>query len=272
MDNPPTLSKIRLLPFNIRCAVLILATLAIIAAFACQPRIAQDQAYHLFADRRSMLGIPNFQDVASNIPFLAAFAVGILRFRNTNWLSGARHSYGFFIIGLGATCFGSIYYHFSPSSEKLLWDRLPMTIAFMGFLSTLISLRISDRWGLRLLGPLLLCGFLSVFYWSYSESIGAGDLRPYLFVQFGMILISILILLLFPGRQPTLAAFNMLLIGYALAKICEEFDLKIFQYSAGNISGHTLKHLYAGIGCYVFIWMTPLNYKKAQHDVLGCGR
>jgi len=37
--------------------------------------IAQSQVYHNFADQRSILGIPNFLDVASNLPF---FIFGIL--------------------------------------------------------------------------------------------------------------------------------------------------------------------------------------------------
>jgi len=32
--------------------------------------IAQDPAYHQFADRRALFGIPNFGDTASNIGFL----------------------------------------------------------------------------------------------------------------------------------------------------------------------------------------------------------
>jgi hypothetical protein len=34
------------------------------------PAIPQDQAYHQFADQRTLLGIPNFWNVVSNIPFV----------------------------------------------------------------------------------------------------------------------------------------------------------------------------------------------------------
>ncbi|MHB8728564.1 MAG: hypothetical protein ACYC9K_05940 [Sulfuricaulis sp.] len=35
------------------------------------PPIAQDTAYHDFADRRSLLGVPNFLNVTTNLAFLA---------------------------------------------------------------------------------------------------------------------------------------------------------------------------------------------------------
>ena len=37
----------------------------------------QDPAYHLFADRRAWLGVANFADVASNLPFLAVGLWGL---------------------------------------------------------------------------------------------------------------------------------------------------------------------------------------------------
>jgi hypothetical protein len=254
MDNLNLLSKIRLLSFQNRCHILLWVSLGVITCFAFLPRMAQDPAYHLFADRREILGIPNFLDVFSNIPFFAASMLGFLRMRRMNWPKGARRSYLFFLFGIGMTCVGSIYYHLRPTVESLFWDRLPMTIGFMGFLCTLISLRVSERWALRLLAPLLIFGFLSVLYWSYSESLGAGDLRPYLLVQFGMILISILLLVLFPEGQPPLAAVCILFGAYFLAKLFEGFDLKVFELSGRALSGHTLKHLLAGIGCYLFIY------------------
>ena len=44
--------------------------------------IPQDQSYHQFADQRTILGIPNFWNVVSNLPFLAVGAGGLRRFRD----------------------------------------------------------------------------------------------------------------------------------------------------------------------------------------------
>ena len=40
--------------------------------------IPQDPAYHNFTDRRSLLGIPNFGNVASNLPFIGIGALGLI--------------------------------------------------------------------------------------------------------------------------------------------------------------------------------------------------
>jgi hypothetical protein len=45
------------------------------------PPIPQDQAYHLFADQRTLFGIPNFWNVVSNLPFIVVGAVGLVQFR-----------------------------------------------------------------------------------------------------------------------------------------------------------------------------------------------
>ena len=42
----------------------------------CLPPIPQDSDYHGFADDRTMLGVPNFLNVASNLPFLVVGALG----------------------------------------------------------------------------------------------------------------------------------------------------------------------------------------------------
>ena len=49
--------------------LLLILTVVVAVAVSLLPRIPQPQAYHLFADRRSLLGIPNFGDVVSNLPF-----------------------------------------------------------------------------------------------------------------------------------------------------------------------------------------------------------
>jgi hypothetical protein len=58
---------------------LLLALTAVVAViFSLLPRIPQPQSYHLFADRRGFLGIPNFGDVVSNVPFGVIGICGLL--------------------------------------------------------------------------------------------------------------------------------------------------------------------------------------------------
>jgi hypothetical protein len=47
-----------------------------LAGLLLLPPILQDQSYHQFADQRTILGIPNFWNVVSNLPFLPVGAAG----------------------------------------------------------------------------------------------------------------------------------------------------------------------------------------------------
>ena len=57
--------------FYRKLAVGIVAVLAIAVAFLLDP-IAQDPAYHEFADERALFGVPNFWNVVTTLPFLRA--------------------------------------------------------------------------------------------------------------------------------------------------------------------------------------------------------
>src|ERR1700750_2569792 len=174
-------------------AGLALAGLTILVIAVCWflPAIPQPLSYHNFADQRPWVGIPNFGDVASNLAF-AIFGVWGMWFLLTmapNELRerfiDPRERWVYFaaFLGMLLTAFGSAYYHLSPDNDRLVWDRLPMTIVFMGLVSAMISERISLRAGLRLLPLLLAVGVASVLQWHWSEVHAQGDLRFYAAVQ-----------------------------------------------------------------------------------------
>ena len=122
-------------------------------------------------------------------------------------------------LGLLLIGFGSGYYHLWPSNQTLVWDRLPMTLAFMALIAIIIAEYLSVNLGKCLLYPLLMVGGSSVLYWHYTESIGAGDLRFYILVQF-LPLIAIPLILLF--MKPTFTYGNSywwLLGTYIIAKV-----------------------------------------------------
>src|SRR6185295_20317622 len=87
-----------------------------------------------------------------------------------------------------------------PSNAALVFDRLPMTVAFMSLFSAIVADRVSEPLGRALLWPLVTCGIASIGWWQMTESAGAGDLRPYALVQFLPMLLIPLMLLLFRGR------------------------------------------------------------------------
>jgi len=219
----------------------------VVTIFLLSAPVPQDPAYHSFADTRSLFGIANFYNVVSNLPFLVVGAWGVLhvfRHADTIRMPGLELALIVFFSGVFLTAFGSSWYHLAPTNDILVWDRLPMSIGFAGLFAFILGDFVSPRLGRGALVPVLLAGVLTVEYWAYSESRGAGDLRPYAIVQFlPMLLIPVLLLLY---RPIAIAAkyYWLMLLFYVLAKFAEHFDTIIFATSAA-ISGHSLKHVLA---------------------------
>ncbi|NNE23348.1 MAG: alkaline phytoceramidase, partial [Rhizobiales bacterium] len=149
------------------------------------------------------------------------------------------------------------YYHLAPGNERLVWDRLPMTIAFMALFAAFIADRIDRRIGIYWLLPLFVAaGIASVAYWAWTEALGRGDLRWYVIVQFYPIVALPIICWLFPGgRHTTGRHLAWLIAWYAVAKLLEHFDAVVLTLLGGTISGHTLKHLASGAAALVVIRM-----------------
>ena len=199
--------------------------------------------------------------MVSNLPFLVVGALGFGFLARDGRRGGddafatpaERRPYWPFFAGVALTAVGSGYYHWAPDNGTLFWDRLPMTLAFMALLASVIGERISRRAGARLLWPLLLAGGLSALYWAVTEQRGAGDLRPYGLVQFGSLVLVPLILLLFPARYTGAAYFWLSFGCYGLAKVFEYFDHGLLRLTA--VSGHTWKHLASAASAYWILRM-----------------
>jgi hypothetical protein len=82
-------------------------TVVSLSALLLVPPITQDQNYHDFADQRTLLGIPNFWNVVSNLPFIAVGAVGVRRFSSRS--DDHRALLGDFFDRLQLVC-----YHWNP--------------------------------------------------------------------------------------------------------------------------------------------------------------
>jgi hypothetical protein len=229
----------------LREVVLALVAAAAVAGVFLLDAIPQDPAYHLLADRRALFGVPNFWNVATNLPFLAVGIAGWAMIRRIASPPLATH-YRVLCTAIALVAFGSGWYHFAPSNASLVWDRLPMTVAFMAMFSALLADRVSWLLGRALLWPLVVAGMASIAWWVRTEAAGAGDLRAYALVQFLPMLLTPLVLLLW--RDGSLAARPLWLAiaAYALAKLAEHFDAAILA-ATGIAGGHALKHLLAAL-------------------------
>lgn len=271
MKNSVSLVRLESLSRPGRIGLLITLAAFGITAVSFMPPIPQDPTYHLFADMRSCFGIPNFGDVSSNLGFALVGLLGLWtvvgprsdRFFDTAW---DRFPYVLFFLGVGLVSAGSAYYHAQPDNMRLLWDRLPMTVAFMALFSAIIADRVDRRAGNGwLLALLIILGFVSLMYWYATEVAGYGDLRYYGLVQFLPIVALPVICWLFPVARYTRGYYLAWVIGwYAVAKGLEHFDAEVFELVGRTISGHSLKHLASAFATLVVVRMIVASRSSRQ--------
>jgi hypothetical protein len=251
---------------NNKTLFLIFLTCGLVLLMWMIPPIAQDPHYHHFADNRMLAGIENFWNVLSNLPFVSLGIAGIIKvLANKNKQGFPYYSYLFFFIGSLLTGLGSAYYHWSPSNNTLVWDRLPMTITFMSFLSAIVAERINFRTGVLTLFPLLLIGVASVLYWYIGELHHVGDLRFYAFVQFYPVLMIPMIVILYPDKNYSYRYLLFALLWYVMAKLLEHTDHEVYKVSF-LLSGHTFKHLAAAVAVwqiYQLVFESKSRYPSA---------
>ena len=137
---------------------------------------------------------------------------------------------------------GSTYYHWAPTNSSLVWDRLPMTLAFVSIFCFMLEEYVPTAGiGHSLLWPLLGTGVFSVLYWRWTD-----DLRLYALVQFLPLLIIAALLVCCQPRHSGMSQQAVGLACYALVKASEERDYEIYAWTNRHISGHSLKHVLAG--------------------------
>ena len=204
-----------------------------------QPPFGQDLGYHDFADQRVFLGIPNFFDIISNLPFVIVGAAGA-SFCLRNPLLELRIAWLSFFAGVALVGPGSAFYHWMPDNASLVIDRLPMAVAFMGLMTALVGEYAGARIGKILLAPALILGLMSVLYWHWFD-----DLRLYAWVQFFPLGVLPIVALLLRRRYTGQGFLVTALLCYILAKVAENHDHDIFTLTHELVSGHTLKHLLA---------------------------
>ncbi|XP_072953860.1 uncharacterized protein [Typha angustifolia] len=223
------------------------------------PAIPQSQEYHDFADQRELFfGIPNTLNVISNIPFLFVGIAGLVLCYRGNYfrlsLQGELWGWTCFFIGVAAVAFGSSYYHLKPNDARLVWDRLPMTIAFTSIMAIFIIERIDENKGTASLIPLVMVGILSILYWRFFD-----DLRPYAIVQFVPCIVLPVMAIIIPPMY-THSSYWLWAAGfYLLAKVEEAEDKLIYKWAHHIVSGHTLKHLCAAM---VPVFLTLMLVKR----------
>lgn len=244
-----------MIPQRTKQRILLALGLIIIVATGFAPPLAQDLLYHDFADQRRLLVIPNALNVLTNLLFAWVGIEGLYRLLRTQSLQvmpALTPVYIGFFGGLVLLAGGSAYYHWSPSNASLVWDRLPLALVTLSFISHLVGEQVSTDNARRLFPWLLAAGIASVMYWHFSELAGRGDLRPYALVILLPLLLTPILILFFESPYSRVGDIWWLLAWYALAKLCEHFDRPIFDWLI-LLSGHSLKHIAVAVACLVFL-------------------
>ncbi|OGO92682.1 MAG: hypothetical protein A3F10_00550 [Coxiella sp. RIFCSPHIGHO2_12_FULL_42_15] len=249
--------------------ILLLVAVTLIILLLIAGPLPQPQWYHNFADKRMVWLIPNFYNVVTNGIFLIVGIIGVFYLKSPVaskklCFKTPQEKWFYFIFFL-ATLFvsvGSSYYHWQPENATLVYDRLPMTIAFMSLFTAIIAERINRRAGLILLPICTVLGLATIFYWQVTQ-----DLRPYIFVQFYPMLAIPLMLLMYRPSYSGVSWLWFALLLYFLAKVTETFDGYLYHLTAETISGHSLKHILAGFSCwFVLLYLQKRHLMRLDVD------
>ena len=268
--NYSTIAIARQRPFA-GIAVLAVIALAMAGIALSLAPIPQPQAYHNFAEQRTMLGIPHFGDVISNVAYLAVALLGYKFLQSRDGKAALatfedRLPYIVFFAAVGAVAVGSAYYHTNPTNQTLLWDRLPMAVAFTAILAAFVGDRIHARAGAFVVLPVAVALSIgSLVYWQLTETAGRGDLRFYFLVQASAIVLIPLICVLFRGRHTSGRFVVYILVLYGLGIASEQLDVRIHEALGGIVSGHTIKHVLTALAIYMVVPMLRQTNER-QHE------
>ena len=120
----------------------------------------------------------------------------------------------------------------------------------MSIVSVLFSEKVDDQLGRAMLWPLCILGVASVSWWSFTESHPdyMGDLRFYALVQIAPVVLSPIVVYMYPSKYSHAHFIYICAILYVASKIVEFFDHGVWRLSYEFLSGHSLKHLLAAAG------------------------
>ncbi|XP_010519849.1 PREDICTED: uncharacterized protein LOC104799163 isoform X1 [Tarenaya hassleriana] len=223
-------------------------------------------SHHVFADKRNFLGVPNTLNVMTNFPFLIVGVLGFVLCIGGGFftisLKGEIWGWVLFYAGVAGLAFGSAYYHLKSDDNRIIWDTLPILIAYSSLFSSFLVERAGERAGLCCLVSLLFIAFLSIAYAGVFN-----DLRLCMTFQLiPFVAIPVLTILLPP--KYTHSKYWLWASGaYILSGIENLADSKIYNANRYLISGHSLGHLCSAAAPILLTIM--LLYRSIRFHRLG---
>lgn len=205
----------------------------------------------LAAARGSLANFSTVANIATSLPFLAVGLVGIRHIFPASARNVIKPSRVVFVLSLILVGAGSVFYHVFPSTEHLLWDRLPIAVCLAAFVCAIADAGRDSRIGSALLFPVLVVSISSVLYWYVTWTHGHEDLRPYAIVQLGTVLWAVIAVFWRPPYGGA-RALRWALGAYAVGRICELFQQQVYDKFGVDL-GHPLKHLLVALATYLIV-------------------
>lgn len=193
-------------------------------------KITLPKGYHNFADKRTLVGFPNAMNVLSNL-FIIIPVIYLLKHKTENNTNN-----NLLIIHITLLSLASAYYHYNPTDKSIFWDILMIATL------SIIVLNIINEYKCGILFYIL--GILSVVYWKQT-----GDIRIYLLILIGVPIIFFLKYYDNEEEDDKGVKKNLYIILFftVLYRFVEYYDHQIYGLTNNMISGHTLKHIFAGL-------------------------
>jgi predicted membrane channel-forming protein YqfA (hemolysin III family) len=202
----------------------------------------------------SSAGFSAAANVVTSVPFLVLGLAGLLRLHIARGRTRTPPDLALvvFLLSLVMVGMGSVFYHWSPSTDHLLWDRLPIAVCLAAFACAMANVYSESRMGGVLLVPAVLVAVSSVLYWHVSWARGHEDLRPYIAVQVCSAMWAGLVVFSRPAQNAGIAGLRLALIAYTAARISELFQQQIYNASGVDL-GHPLKHLLVAFAAFMVL-------------------
>ncbi|KAG5034073.1 hypothetical protein JHK87_008983 [Glycine soja] len=215
------------------------------------PRIPRSPKHHQFVDMRNLLdspGVPNTLNVMTNFPFLVVGVLGLVLALEEGVFNissqGEVWTWALFYAGIAGVAFGSAYYHLKPDDHRVLWDTLPMMVAFSSLLSSLVVERLGQRIG-------LCCALVAKFYAEFCLLVGCRIYNDVRFCMMFQLTLPLAIPWAFFGTlvlstDPDFTQRNAHQQGTKVSKVAIEdsrFTLTKVKARVGALDAHLAKYM-----------------------------
>jgi len=221
------------------------------------PSLADIKGYESYADQREFFGIKFFAHTISSIPFIVFGMYGLDRIlyqpKNIPCISKfyerVIYEFAFIISIVIGIC--SIYFHIGLSDNVILCDKIPSLILFILILAIVLIERIDeDQLGFTIMFPLALITISCFTALQIHYLLASNEFRQYIIIEFLPILLAVTSVLFFKSKYNNNYFWHLILINILISRICDYFDLEIYNLTFKLISGHTLNHLTCSLAIY----------------------